>query len=145
MTNLKSIKPAGLYMGRLEHGGDLLEEITNFCIKEDIRLGRVEAFGAVQKVRLGYYNQENREYQFFNLNHRLEITKLVGNVSLKDGKPMVHAHITMADEKGNCYGGHLAPGTIIFACEIILQTFEGPVFERVYDEETGLPLWDMKE
>lgn len=36
------------------------------------------------------------------------------------------------------------PGTVIFACEFLLQGFEGPAFERAFDEETGLPLWRME-
>ena len=145
MTTLKKVKPIETYMGRLRHGGDLLEEITDFCIREKIHLGRIEALGAVQKARLGYYNQETREYQFFDLQRRLEITKLTGNVSVRDGSPMVHAHVTLADDEGKCFGGHLAQGTVIFACELIVQAFKGPLFERGYDEDTGLPLWDMEQ
>jgi len=145
MAILKKVEPAGLYMGKLAHNGDLLDEITDFCTREGIHLGRIEGLGAVQKARLAYYNQETREYQFYHLNRNFEITKLVGNVSIKDGKPMVHAHITLADGKGNCYGGHLATGTVIFACELVVQAFDGPDFERGYDDETGLPLWDMTE
>ena len=56
---------------------------------------------------------------------------------------MVHAHVTLADKNGKAYGGHLAPGTEIFACEVIVQALEGPEFKRGIDEETGLPLWRM--
>ncbi len=71
-----------------------------------------------------------------------EITKLVGNVSLKEGRPMVHAHVTLADE-GKAFGGHLAPGTVVFACEFIIQVFEGVSLTRSLDAETGLQLWGM--
>jgi predicted DNA-binding protein with PD1-like motif len=145
MANMKAIHPKALFMGKLKHGNDLLEEITEFCTQKDVHLGRIEAIGAVQKARVGFYNQKTREYQFSDLNRPLEITKLTGNISIKDGQPMVHAHITLADEKGTCFGGHLAPGTIVFACELILEVFDGSVFERGYDEMTGLPLWEMGE
>ena len=49
--------------------------------------------------------------------------------------------MTLSDEKGNAFGGHLAQGTVIFACEIIVHAFEGPKLTRSYDETTGLPLW----
>ena len=39
----------------------------------------------------------------------------------------------------------LAPGTIVFACEFILETFDGPILERDLDETTGLYLWAMRE
>jgi uncharacterized protein len=144
MATIKTVTPGKRYMGKLPFGGDLLEEITEICVKENISLGRVEAIGAVQKARLAFYNQETKEYNIYNLNKTFEITKLIGNISIKDGAPMVHAHITLADGKGNCFGGHLAPGTIVFACEIILESFDGPLFERGHDEETGLPLWEIE-
>jgi len=130
-------------MGKLKHGADLLEELTDICNQDNIRLGRIEALGAVQKARIGFYNQKNREYQCFNLDGPHEITSLIGNVSLKEGSSIVHAHITLAAENGAAYGGHLMPGTVIFACEFILQVFEGPTFERAFDKETGLPLWGI--
>lgn len=130
-------------MGKLNYGCDLLEELTAICKKEDIRLGRIEGLGAVQKACLGFYDQQKREYQFLTLSEPMEITKIVGNISLKDGNPFVHAHITLADEAGRAFGGHLAPGTVVFACEFIIESLDGPVFERNLDGKTGLPLWTM--
>ncbi|MFC1889781.1 PPC domain-containing DNA-binding protein, partial [Thermodesulfobacteriota bacterium] len=132
-------------MGKLRHGADLLEEITGICKDRGIRLGRVEAIGAVSRACVGYYNQETREYEFHTLDEPLEIVSLKGNISIKDGEPMVHAHVTLADRAGKAFGGHLAAGTIVFACEWVIEAFEGPAFERGYDEETGLPLWTMEE
>jgi predicted DNA-binding protein with PD1-like motif len=145
MASIQRIKSREIFIGKLSHGGDLLEEITDICRKENIQLGRVEALGAVKRARLGFYNQKTHEYQFNVVDQALEITKLVGNVSIKDGNPFVHAHITLADNKGNAYGGHLASGTVIFACEFILEVFDGPVLKRNFDETTGLPLWEMSE
>jgi len=68
---------------------------------------------------------------------------LVGNISLKDGRPFLHAHVTLADKEGHAFGGHLAPGTIVFVCELVVQALEGPEFTRELDQETGLPLWKM--
>lgn len=141
MTEFAPVKSRQVFMGKLSNGCDLLEELTNIAVRHDIRLGRVEAIGAVQRARIGFYNQETRTYQFSSFEHPLEITKLIGNISLKDGIPFIHAHITLADAAGKSYGGHLANGTIVFACEFLLESFEGPAFHRCFDEETGLPLW----
>ncbi len=145
MTMLRRVKPREVFMGRLSHGSDLLEEIGNMCLKENIQLGWIEALGAVKSARLAFYNQETHEYQFFVKEEPLEITKLAGNVSLKDGHPFIHAHITLADKTGNAYGGHLAPGTVVFACEFRVEVFDGPGIKREFDEATGLPLWKMSE
>ncbi|MBS3809028.1 MAG: DNA-binding protein [Desulfobacterales bacterium] len=143
MTALKEVNSRQLFMGRLAYGEDLLDEITAVCTRENIRLGRIEAIGAVQRARMACYNQKTHEYRFFTIDQPLEIAQLTGNVSIRQGQPMVHAHLTLADDAGNAYGGHLAPGTVIFACEIIIEALEGPEFIREFDEETGLTLWHM--
>ena len=145
MAKMKKAKPREVFIGKLSHGSDLLEEITNICRRENIQLGWFEALGAVKKARLAFYNQETHDYEFFMLDQPLEITKLVGNVSLKDGNPFVHAHMTLADKAGNAFGGHLASGTVVFACEFILRIFDGPALKREPDEVTGLSLWTMPE
>ena len=143
MTLLKQVKSKEIVVGRIGYGGDLLEELTKIAVARGIRLGRIEAIGAVQKACVGFYNQQSREYQYHSFSQPMEIAKLIGNISLKDGNSFVHAHITLADEEGKCFGGHLASGTIVFACEFILEVFDGPSFNRCPDEETGLPLWSV--
>ena len=145
MAKIREVNPVKMFMGKLSHGADLLEEITKICVDQGICLGRIEALGAVKKARLGYYNQQDHEYHFFDLNQTLEITNLIGNISIKDGVPVVHAHVTLSDKDGQAYGGHLAPGTIVFACEVVIQVLDGAKFERGSDHVTGLPLWQMNE
>ncbi len=101
MAVVREVKAVKMFMGKLECGADLLEEITRICVDKDMHLGRVEALGAVKKARLGYYNQKEREYHFYEFDQTLEITNLVGNVSIKDGAPIVHAHVTFSDEDGH--------------------------------------------
>ncbi|HDS05599.1 MAG TPA: DNA-binding protein [Deltaproteobacteria bacterium] len=143
MTKFKAVTPKKVIMGKLSFGCGLLEELTKIATEHGIRLGRIEAIGAVQKARIGFYNQSKRKYQFHLFDQPQEVVKLAGNISMKDGKPFVHAHITLADKAGKSCGGHLAEGTIVFACEFILEAFEGPEFSRCLDEKTGLSLWSL--
>lgn len=143
MAIYNEIKPERTFMGRLKFGADLLEELTAVCREQDISLGSIEALGTVQKAHIGYYDQEVREYRFFEIDKHLEITKLIGNVSIRDGNPMVHAHITLADSEGNAFGGHLAGGTVIFACEFVINSYKGTGYIREFDRQTGLPLWKL--
>lgn len=129
------------YWGRLSHGADLLGELTALCSEKNIQWGRVEAIGAVKKARIGFYNQQKREYEYIALDRPLEIVSLIGNVSLRDGAPMVHAHVSLGDSDGRMYGGHLAPGTVVFACEYLVQRIQSAAYMREFDQETGLPLW----
>ncbi len=142
MPKYRDVTPQRIVMGRLAHDGDLIEELSAVCKAEGVKLGRLEAFGAVRKARVAFYDQEARTYDFFEIDEPLEILKVIGNVSLKDGEPIVHAHITLSKPDGQAVGGHLAPGTQVFACEFLLEILEGQPFTRGYDEPTGLPLWE---
>lgn len=129
-------------MGRLAKGDDLLQSLEKFCQEQNITLGEVRALGAVTRARVGFYNQEERKYYFLDLEQPLEILALVGNISLKDGQPMVHAHVTLADAAGRAWGGHLAEGTPVFACEFAIHEYlADQALARQNDAETGLMLW----
>jgi len=131
------------FINKLKHGSDLLEEIKNVCKKNDITLGKIEAIGAVSSVTLAFYNQKTKEYESRFFDNEYEIISLIGNISLKDGEVLVHAHVTLSDENFNTVAGHLMPNTKIFACEAIISKYSGAVLNRGLDEVTKLPLWDM--
>ncbi len=131
-------------MGRLERGDDLLEALTAVCRAEGVRLGRLEALGAVERAVVGFYDQDGLGYRYHELDEPLEILVLVGNVSLRDGQPTVHAHVVLGDAEGRALGGHLAPGTRVFACEYSVEILEGGELHRGAHEPTGLPLWVRK-
>ncbi len=129
-------------MGRLAKGDDLLQALTAICQELSLTLGEVKAIGAVSRARIGYYHQNSRNYEWLDLDRPLEILALEGNISLKDGKPFVHAHLTLADGAGKAFGGHLAEGTTVFAAEFVIQELKSEQsLNRQMDEETGLFLW----
>ncbi|MFH1282362.1 MAG: PPC domain-containing DNA-binding protein [bacterium] len=130
------------FLGRFNYKADLLESINEFCKNENIQLGIFNIIGALTQVALGYYDQDAKRYvECVKLKKKLEIASCVGNISLKDSGIFVHAHITLADHKGKCYGGHLMPGSTIFAAEYYIKELTGEKFIRKHDPETGLSLW----
>ena len=131
-----------IYQGRLETGDDLLEELTKFVQGKEIKAGKISAIGAVEEATISYYDQETKEYGQQKLDESLEIINLEGNISLKDGEPIVHVHVALADEEGHVYGGHLEEGTTVFACEFVIQEYEGEFLERGLHQPTELPLWE---
>jgi predicted DNA-binding protein with PD1-like motif len=128
-------------VARLPHGGDLLEEIAAVADAHAMQAAELRAIGALQTARLSFYDQATHEYGEFPVDAPVELVGLLGNVSRRDGATAVHAHATLAGHDGACVGGHVAPGCVIFACELILQELVGEPLERVHDEVTGLPLW----
>lgn len=128
-------------VARLPHGGDLLQEIAAVADAHGMAMAEVRAIGALSEARLAFYDQEAKTYGEFAVDGAVELLALLGNVSRRDGATAVHVHATLSGHDGACIGGHVAPGCLVFACELMLQELDGDLLEREYDEVTGLPLW----
>ncbi|MBW2193292.1 MAG: DNA-binding protein [Deltaproteobacteria bacterium] len=136
-------QPGRLFVGRLPYGNDLIKAIEDFCQSSSIQMATFSLIGAVSSYTIGAYDQKQHVYVTETAKADLEIINCIGNLSVMDGNPMVHAHIILGDEKGNTMGGHLFSDTILFAGEIRLQELIGNPLERAYDERTGLNLWQF--
>jgi len=136
------VKEGRVFIGRFRYTADLLESLKDVCVSENIRLGVFCVIGAVSRVKLGYYKQDEKRYvECLSLEKKLEITSCAGNISLKDSEVFIHAHVTLADHEGRSCGGHLMPGSAIYAAEYHIQELTGGTLERKPDPETGLSLW----
>ncbi len=141
--------PAGLsevsagrgFVGRLETGSDLVGEIEAFCAEHGVVAAQVTVIGAVRRAAYAYYEQHDRRYRELESRTHHEIVGFLGNVSLRDDKPFLHAHATFADASGATVGGHLLRGCEVFAAEVMIREFTGVSLVRTPDEETGLALW----
>ena len=128
-------------MGRIEPSKDLLESLTDIAKRFNIILGHIRGIGAVKEAHIGYFDEKEGRYVENVLARPMEIVSLMGNISVKDGEPFVHAHIALGDRDGRMYGGHLLPGTRTFVFEYVITYGEGDL-ERVYDPDLKLFLWE---
>jgi len=129
------------FLFSIQKGQDLLVVLQEFCIHHGIKCGIVSAIGAVEKAVFSIYDQKEKKYHKVVKEEDMEILALNGNISLLDDKPMVHAHISLSDIKGNAHGGHLMAGTRVFSAEVYIQELTGEPKERKSDKSTKLSLW----
>jgi hypothetical protein len=134
-------KAGRAFAGRLATGSDLVDEIERFCLEREITAAQVTVIGAVRRARYAYYEQDDHRYRELETDAHHEIVGFVGNVSLRDDKPFLHAHATFADADGATVGGHLLSGIEVFAAEVMIRELGGVSLVRLPDEETGLALW----
>ena len=69
----------------------------------------------------------------------MEITGLSGSVTRVDGKPYLHLHGTMADQRNVIHGGHVIEATVGATCEMFVRTLPGEM-TRAGDEKLGINL-----
>lgn len=129
------------FVGRLATGSDLVEEIERFCSERSIMAAWVSVIGAVRHAAFAYYEQDDKRYLELSSETHHEIVGFIGNISLRDNRPFLHAHATFADASGATVGGHLLRGIEIFAAEVTIREMADVSLIRQPDEATGLALW----
>jgi hypothetical protein len=129
------------FLVRLPKDEDLLEAMTREFKERSIKKATFTLIGAVTNAVIGFYDNVAREYRNKEFKEMLEIASCIGNVSEKDGDIFVHAHVVLGKQDYSCVGGHLMPGTTIFAAELFGYPVPGAGLVRKFDEPTGLALW----
>jgi predicted DNA-binding protein with PD1-like motif len=126
---------------RLERGDDLLERLNAAAAELGYEAATLHVVGAVERLAVAYYRQDTHEYERHEYDAPHEISGGVGNVSLKDGKPFVHIHVTGSGADGKAVAGHLVDGTRVFLIEAYFRKLDGPAPVRRLEEDLGLPVW----
>ncbi len=127
----------------MEPGEDVLETIEAVAAEYDVKSGYVSMIGAISGAKLGYFHLKANEYRDFTVNEDVEVVSCMGNISMLNGKPMVHAHMIVSDEAGKCYGGHLMKGCKVSVTIELVITETAADLSRARDERTGLNLLDI--
>jgi uncharacterized protein len=122
---------------RLDKGDEIIKSIKDLCKERGISLASVSGIGAVNKVNIGYFEQDAKVYHTRELTGDMEITSLQGTVSEMDGELYLHLHVTLTNSDYQAYGGHLNGAWVGPTVEIIIDIIDGKI-DRVKNEEVGL-------
>jgi uncharacterized protein len=133
------IKEENKYVLRLNRGEEVISTLKNFCKKESVLSASFTGIGAVNKVKLGWYDVENKEYEKKEFQEKLEIISLIGNVAKMNEEIIVHTHGTFGTREFKTLSGHIDEMIVSATCEIVLEKFEKPI-EREHSEKIGLNL-----
>ncbi|HEV8572106.1 MAG TPA: DUF296 domain-containing protein [Actinomycetota bacterium] len=128
-------------MIRLEEGEDLYDGVSQGVRDLGIEAATVQAIGGLTHAKFAYYNQEKGEYEEHEFPGGWEIASCLGNVSIKDGEPFLHAHLVVSGSDGKALGGHLLPGSKVFLAEVYVRALGGEAPVRKLDETLGLSVW----
>ncbi len=128
------------YMVRIDKGEEIMESLKKLCGAEGILLGRVEAIGAAEEGTIGVYDLEKKEYYPEEIHEFMEIASLNGSITEMEGKPYIHLHATLADQRHGIHGGHVLSLRVGATCEMFVTVLEGAV-TRQKDGALGINLW----
>ena len=128
----------------LAKGDNINKTFESFAEVKGIGCAWLNGIGALENPEIGYYSLEDKAYHRKTFKGVYELTSLIGNITLKEGKPFSHTHITFSDTEFRVFGGHLFNADITAAGEFIMQ-FGSDEINREMNAEIGLPLWCLEE
>lgn len=134
--------PKRMIVARFDAGEDLLVALRECAEKHGVRAGWFGVIGGLKEIAYGLYEQG--EYRIIRkiAKHCFELLPTVGNISIKEGEVLIHAHINVSDEEeGRSFGGHLIEGSKVFPfAEVFIHECDAHIGRR-YDASTNL--WPM--
>jgi predicted DNA-binding protein with PD1-like motif len=125
-----------------ETGDEVSSGLASFARESRLGAARLAAIGAFARATLGYFDIDRKEYRRIPVDEQVEVLSLIGDVTLKDGEPQVHAHVVLGKSDGTALGGHLLEAVVRPTLEVVLVESPGHLRRR-YDEATGLALIDL--
>lgn len=124
-------------IARIDKGEEILTTIKEISLKENIKLASVQALGATDEFTVGVYKVDEKKYYANEFKGYFEIVSLTGTINTMDGEFYTHIHMSVGNDKGEVFGGHLNKAIVSATCEMVIDIIDGNV-DRNYDEETGL-------
>jgi uncharacterized protein len=118
-------------VARLPPGADLKRELLALAARQRVGAGWVmTCVGSLGRVRLRLAGAAEHA----SLQGAFEIVALTGTLSRDGG----HLHLSVADERGQTLGGHLAEGCVVrTTAEVVLGVDDRLLFSREPDPATG--------
>jgi len=129
------------YMMVFAPGDEIMSGLTDFAVKYKVKSAHFIAIGDVTSAKIGWFDRSKKLFKVNSINEQCEITSMIGDVALYNGKPIVHAHINLAAQDGTVRGGHLLEGLIAPTLEVTMTVEPGRLYKKI-DSASGLVLID---
>jgi len=121
----------------LKAGAKIPDDVLAIAAKEKIATARVEAIGGVRELNLAYFNHDAKKYEEHRFKEFLEVTSILGNVTLKDDKPFLHIHGTFGRKDMSVIAGHVVSARVFPLLELVVTPTKNRALRR-FDDELGL-------
>src|SRR5215216_7928299 len=91
----------------LATGDEAMSAIASFAAERQLRATQFTAIGAFSRVVVAYFDWETKQYRHISIGEQVEVLSLLGDITLENRKPQVHAHVVISKADATAHGGHL--------------------------------------
>jgi hypothetical protein len=125
-----------------ESGDEVMAGLKQAAAEYKFAATHFTAIGAFLEVTLGFFDIAQKNYRKTVISEQVEVLSLIGDISLKDAEPQIHAHVVVGEVDATTRGGHLIIGIVRPTLEAVL--IESPIhLHRKFNSEFGLALIDL--
>lgn len=135
------MESGGRWIVSLERGDMLRACIEGLASQQGIGCAELTAIGAVADPELGFYDLAAKRYDRRVFEGDWELVSLMGNITLKDDKPFLHAHVAIGGRDFTVRGGHLFDCRVAAVVEMFLTPMV-PALRRLPCDDIGLHCWE---
>jgi len=122
-----------------DRGEEVIGVLTRYAKRNGLSACHFTGIGGLSEAVVGFFDWEKKDYLRIPIRDQVELLSLAGDIALKDGEPVVHAHAVLGKRDGTAHGGHLLSGKVRPTLELVLVETPGSL-ARVPDPESGLAL-----
>jgi predicted DNA-binding protein with PD1-like motif len=120
-------------------GDEVLSGLTEFAEQQHLGASRITGIGALHGATLGWLDLEHKSYRAIVTEEQVEVTSMVGDIALLDGKPVVHVHMNLGHRDGHVTGGHLLEAFVRPTLEVLVTEYPHAM-QKQRDPATGMSL-----
>jgi len=120
---------------------EAVKSLTSFAVNQRLAASHFTAIGAFSRAVVAYFDWSAKQYRHISIDDQVEVLSLMGDVTIEDGKPKVHAHVVLGKADATAHGGHLIEASVRPTLEIVVTETPRPLHRR-FDPASGVALID---
>jgi predicted DNA-binding protein with PD1-like motif len=114
-------------------GDEVVSGLTEFAQRYNVKSAFYQGIGDAGSAKVGWYDAGRKTFKVIPIGPS-EITSLLGDIAVFDGKQVAHTHINLSTEDGISHGGHLLELIVGPTLEVFVTVEQTPLFKRLKPE-----------
>lgn len=112
---------------------EVVSGVTEFARKYNVKSAHYTGIGDALSAKVGWFDYGRNEFKVIPIGES-EISSLIGDIAVFDGKSVAHTHINVATSDGISHGGHLLELFVGPTLELFVTVEPTPLYKRLSPE-----------
>jgi predicted DNA-binding protein with PD1-like motif len=112
---------------------EIVSGLTEFAQKYKVQSAHYTGIGDAFSAKVGFFDYGRNEFKVIPIGES-EISSLMGDIAVFNGKPVAHTHINLAVSDGTIRGGHLLECFVGPTLELFVTVEPTPLYKRLSPE-----------